>query len=251
MTGRAADFVRLERGETKGVWRLLLDRPPVNAFGLDMYRSLISALDRVQDLPDPRCLVVGSAIDGRFCAGADTKELAALNAMPSDASVWSERESLTAEYLRRLESLTVPTVAAVDGYAVGAGFVLASLCDIRVATPRAWFSIPELDVRRASGPLHAMRLLPQGTVRYLYLARARLSAERAYQLGFVDELVDDGTALAAAERIAAQVAATPADVLREAKNALRLIEELPVATGLKVERLYSYRMAGLGLGERA
>jgi enoyl-CoA hydratase len=249
MTGEAADVVRLEQSATNGVWRLLLDRPPVNAFGMEMYRSLITALQRLQGQREARCIIVGSAIDGRFCAGADTKELAALNATPSDASIWSQRDALTQMYLRDLESLNVPTIAAIDGYAVGAGFVLASLCDIRVATPRAWFSIPEIDVRRAGGPLHAMRVLPQGTVRYMYLARARLPAERAYQLGFVDELVEDGTALAAAERIAAQVASAPADVLREAKGALRLIEELPTATGLQVERLYSHRMASLGLGE--
>jgi enoyl-CoA hydratase len=252
MSQHEADIVRLEQGPAAGVWRLLLNRPPVNAFGRGMYRALIAAFDRIQEDDDARCVIVGSAIAGKFCAGADTGELASLNsATSSDVSEWSEREALTQDYLRRLDSLTVPTVAAIDGYAVGAGFVLASLCDIRVATPRSWFSIPELDVRRAGGARHAMRVLPQGTVRLLYLTRGRLQAERAYQLGFVDELVADGMALAAAGRIAADIAAAPAGVLREAKAALRLMEELPVAEGLQVERQYSRRMAGLGAGRRA
>jgi enoyl-CoA hydratase/carnithine racemase len=248
MSERTTGIVRLEQGPTGGVWRLLLDRPPVNALGRDMYRALIAALDRVQQDPDARCVVVGSAVDGKFCAGADIRELATLNSAPSDTSAWSEREALIQEYLGMLDSFTVPTVAAVDGYAVGAGFVLASLCDIRVATTRSWFSIPELSVRRAGGARHAMRVLPQGTARLLYLTRGHLQAERAYQLGFVDELVADGAALAAAGRIAAEIAAVPADVLREAKAALRLMEELPVTAGLQVERQCSRRMAGLEAG---
>lgn len=251
MTGREGEIIRLEKSGMTGVWRLLLDRPPVNAFGLGMYRALIAAVERIQEDREARCIIVGSAIDGKFCAGADTKELAALNSAPSDTSAWSQREALTRKYLRALESLTVPTVAAVDGYAVGAGFVLASLCDIRVATPRSWFSIPELDVRRAGGALHAMRVLPQGTVRHLFLTRGRLPAERAYQLGFVEELAENGRALAAAERIAGEIAAVPAEVLREAKDALRLMEELPMTAGQQVERLYSYKMAGPGPGGSA
>jgi enoyl-CoA hydratase len=239
------ELVRVERGTTPGVWRLLLDRLPVNAFSADLYRAVLAALTRLDAEPALRCLIIGSAVDGVFCAGADTKELAALNAAADDSGQWQSRDALTAEYLRRIQAYPVPTIAAVDGYAVGAGFVLASLCDVVVASRRSWFSIPELAVRRAGGARHAMRVLPQGVVRHLYLAQARLDADRAYQLGFVQELADDGTALSVADRIAERVSTVPAGVLREAKSALGWMEELATAPGVQIERLYSQRMAGL------
>jgi enoyl-CoA hydratase len=234
---------RLERGTADGVWRLTLDRLPVNAFGIELYRSVIAALDEVRADPDARCLVIRSAIDGAFSGGADTKELAALTAEPPDAPAWAEREALTAAYLERIEAIPVPVVAAIDGYAIGAGFVLASLCDIRIASRRAWFSIPELAVRRAGGPRHALQVLPEGTVRQLFFTGGRLEADRAYQLGFIEELVDTGTVDKRADAVAAEIARSSAPVLREAKEMLRRVRAAGPDGAAEVERLSSRRMA--------
>lgn len=236
-------LVHVEPGGAAGVWHVVLDRPPVNAFSFALYEELLAAFDRVEADGDLRCLVLASAVDGAFSAGADTKELAVLNSGPADEKAWSTRDALTTEYLRRLATFGVPTIAAVDGYAIGAGFVMASLCDIRVASHRARFSIPELAVHRAGGARHAMRVLPAGVVRHLYLTRDSLDAARAHELGLVTELVPDGTARNAADQIAVRIAETPAVVLREAKAALQLMEELPTEAGVQVERLYSRRMA--------
>lgn len=236
-------LVLVEPGTAPGVWHLLLNRRPVNAFSTLLYEACLAAFDRLEAESDLRCLVIGSTVDGAFCAGADTKELGTLTADPGDESAWSRREALTMQFLRRVEEFPVPTIAAVDGYAVGMGFVIASLCDMRIASDRAWFSIPELAVRRAGGARHAMRVLPQGTVRWLYFTRGRLDAVRAYQLGLVESLVDGGAARAEADARAGEIAEVSAAVLREAKAALRLMEELPTWSGVQVERLHSRRMS--------
>lgn len=247
--GPAEDFVQTAPTSLPGVWELVLARPPVNAFDRALYRSMTAALDALAADPETTCVLIRSAIPGAFSAGADARELASLTEAPDTDGAWAERESLTRKFLDRVRSFPVPLIAVVDGYAVGAGFVLASLCDIRIATPVSWFSIPELALSRAGGARHGLRVLPQGIVRTMYFARARLSAERACALGFVHELVDGPQVLQVAYALAGDIADTPAGALRDAKAALQQGEELPVDDGVHLERLYSQRMASRPIGE--
>jgi enoyl-CoA hydratase len=247
----AEELVRLEPATPSGVWRLLLNRPPVNAFSRAAYQACLDAFDQVLAEPDARCLLIGSTVDGAFSGGADTNELAALDRAGGDDDPWRERDALTDQFLRRLGELPLPTIAAVDGYAIGMGFVIASLCDIRVATRRSWFSIPELAVNRAGGARNAMRVLPQGTVRWLYLTKGRIDAQRAYELGLIEILAEDGAVWTAAGEVAGAIATTSPAVLREAKATLRDIEALPLAEGVAAERARSRRMAAIAIAESA
>jgi enoyl-CoA hydratase len=239
-TGR---LVRVELVEDPGIWRVVLDRPPVNALNLALYSAVTAALKEVAEIPGARCVLLGSALDGAFCAGGDFKELATLTVAPGAEDVWRQREAMTADFRTTAYAFPLPMIAVIDGYAVGAGFVLASLCDIRVCSRTSWFAIPELAVQRAGGARHALRVLPQGVVRTMYFARARLGADRAHQLGFVEEVTDSGQVWDEALRLAREIAVTPASALRETKAALQLGEELRLAEGVELERRSSHRMA--------
>jgi len=226
-----------------GVWRLLLDSPPVNAMSEAMYEAILRALDHVEQRDDFACLMVGSSLEGKFCGGADTNGLAELKEAAGSARRWEEHERLVDSFVARSAAISAPTVAVVDGYAVGAGFVLASQCDLRVVSDRAWFSIPELSVDRCGGARHALRVLPQAIVRSMYFQGVRLDARRAYDLGFVNEVVAPEELWSAAENVAAEIARHAPSTLRLAKTALNRGQELTTSDGYQLEALYSFRLA--------
>jgi enoyl-CoA hydratase len=150
---------------------------------------------------------------------------------------------LVESVLDELGGFPVPTVAVVDGYAVGIGFVLASLCDLRVISNRAWFGLPALAVGRCGGARHALRCLPDAVVREMYFAGTRLSAEAAQQLGFVNRVVPPDELHAAASELASAVAAHSMSALVMGKRALNLGQQMSVRDGYRVEQAISYQLA--------
>jgi enoyl-CoA hydratase len=231
-----SDDVEVRRDGRVGT--LLLGRPPVNALRTQTYRELIAALGLLRD--DRTCLaiVVRSAVDGIFCAGADVKEL------PLSREVDEERQLLTRSFFAQVLRSPVPVICAVDGPALGAGCQLAAACDVRLATRTARFGVPEITVGRCGAGRYLMRVLPQGTVRQMYFTGRPISAEQAFQLGMVSELLDDAAALhRRAAELAADIAAKSPTVVRLAKQSLDLAEEMPILTGYEVEQQFSLRLA--------
>jgi enoyl-CoA hydratase len=223
-----------------GVGRLLLDRPPVNAFSFAFYGQMTAALKDLERQGEVRCLMIGSALEkGTFSAGADINDFRAAAAKPDSGE---EREATVTAMQHAVREFIYPTVAVVDGAAVGAGCVLATLCDIRIASTRAWFSIPEVEVTRVGGPHHLRRLLPEGVMRRLYFAAERLPAERAYQLGFVQELTSPEECWPAAERLAKRIAGMSPVGLRLGKKAINEGEYLSIWEGYTLEQQISYRL---------
>lgn len=223
-----------------GVATMLFDRPPVNAFNFAFYGQMTAALAELSAREDVRCLVIGSALERVFSAGADIRDFRAQAANPDSGEA---REAAVTAMQHAVREFAYPTIAVVDGPAVGAGCVFTTLCDIRLASTRAWFSIPEVDVTRVGGPHHVRRLLPEGVMRRLYFAAERLSAERAYQLGFVQELTEPEELWPAARRLAATIASKSPVGLRLGKRAINEAEHLSVWDGYALEQQYSYRLS--------
>ena len=222
-----------------GIARIVLDRKPVNAFDFAFYGHMAAALDELAARDDAGVLLIGSAIDKVFSAGADINDFKAVAAKPDSGET---REAAVSRMLHGVREFPYPTIAVVDGAAVGAGAVLASLCDIRVASTRAWFSIPEIDVTRIGGAHHLRRLLPEGELRRLFFTAGRLQAERAYQVGLVQELTDPAEVWAAAQGMAAAIAAKSKVGLRLGKRALNDAEYLSLWDGYTLEQQYSFRL---------
>jgi enoyl-CoA hydratase/carnithine racemase len=225
-----------------GVARILLDRKPVNAFNFAFYGQMTELLAELAARDDLGVLLIGSAIDKVFSAGADINDFKAVAAKPDSGEV---REAAVLGMLHGLREFPYPTVAVVDGAAVGAGCVFATLCDLRIASTRAWFSIPEIEVTRVGGGHHVRRLLPEGVMRRLFFAAERLSAERAYQLGFVEELTEPDQLWTAADRLGASIAAKSRIGLRLSKKALNGSEDLALWEGYGLEQQYSFRLGRL------
>lgn len=171
-----------------GVLTVTIDRGAKrNAMTAAMYAELSAQLDRAADDPEVRAFVLRSAAPGIFVAGTDISHFAGFTGADG-----VDYEAMISGCVRRLETLRVPTVAVVEGACLGGGLVLASVCDLRIATPAARFGVP---VARTLGnclsadSLSVLTHRLGSSVTLDLLLRARtLDAEEAHRLGFVAEV---------------------------------------------------------------
>lgn len=175
----------------------------LNALTAEMLRQLERHLDAVDEMTDVACLVISGAGDRAFCAGADIDGWGDLPAAEF-AQRWIRGGHRVFDRLARLSK---PTVAVLNGLALGGGLELAAACDLRVMARGAAVALPEAAlgvVPGWSGTQRLARLLPEPVLKEMVLFGRRLSAERALEIGFVAEVADDPHAVAQeiAERVA-------------------------------------------------
>jgi len=179
-----SDGAILERHTGEAVW-LTLSRPAkANAYTQPMLTALEAAIERAEGDRQVRVIVVTGDGDRTFCAGADRSELASRD--------WRDVANLlSARVFARLQASPLVSIAAINGAAVGGGFELAMHCDLRIASDRAsfWLPEPEFGLLPAAG---GVRLLPDlvGRLRAndVILGGARWSAEDAWRSGLVSEV---------------------------------------------------------------
>lgn len=180
------------------VARLLIDRPDKrNAFNLAMWRLLPELLAKAEALPTLRLLLLQSATPGLFSAGADIAELMA----NSDDEGWrAANQAAINATQHRLARFPLPTIAFIDGDAIGGGCGLALACDIRVATPRARLGITPAKLGLVY-PLHDVKLLTDlvgpGQARRLLYTGDLLDAAEAHRIGLLEAVAETPDALIA------------------------------------------------------
>lgn len=227
-------------GADAGIAVLSLSRPSArNALSGAMVLQLRAALRELSAAP-PRAaaaVVLASTVPGVFCAGADLAERAATPPEGVAAAVDALRETFSA-----VAALPMPTVAALDGAALGGGLELALACDLRVAGDGALLGLPEAAlgiIPGAGGCARLPRIVGTAAAKALIFGARRLRAAEAAALGLVDEAVVGGGASAARERameLARGMLRCGPLALRAAKAALDGGEGLPLAAALAVER---------------
>jgi enoyl-CoA hydratase/carnithine racemase len=219
---------------------ITLDRPPVNAIDMAMISALHAAVDEVR-AAEPSAVVIGSS-GPVFSAGADLKETL------DDASR-AARPVNWRTFLDAVADVEVPVVAAITGPCVGGGVGLITQCDLRMATPAATFSFPEVKVGRAGGATHARRLLSEGRVRRMMLTGEPVDANTALNWGLIDEIVDapPGGCVDAAVRLAGYIARNGRQVVMLMKRSLDLSERAGPISGYEVEQEFTAEMREAGL----
>ena len=189
-----------------GVARLTLCRPAaLNALNHALTDALEHALDRVAAMDDVTVLVVAGR--GRaFCAGNDIKEMAAVT--PEAAAALATRHAALMDRFGRLPQVTI---AAIDGYALGGGLMLAVAQDLRVASDRARFGLPEvkLGFNPGYGVARLLDVVGGGHARDLLLTGRTLHASEALRMGLVNRVVAPPTLEATIAALAADVAGAP------------------------------------------
>jgi len=194
---------------------LRLDRPDaLNALSRALTAALEEALDRVAGLADVRVVIVTGR--GRaFCAGNDLVEMAGLTAEAAEAL--ARRQAALMERFARLPQVTL---AAVDGYALGGGLMLALAQDLRIASDRARFGLPEvtLGFNPAYGIARLLDVAGGGHARDLLLTGRTIRAGEALRMGLVNRVVAAPTLEASAAAWAAEIARSPRPGLEATKQ---------------------------------
>ncbi|HVW47219.1 MAG TPA: enoyl-CoA hydratase/isomerase family protein [Solirubrobacterales bacterium] len=233
----------------EGVVRLTIDRPDrLNALSGELLDRLGARLAELGDDDAVRVLVLAGA--GRaFSVGADVADF---EAVVDEAGRRAYLGAALAVY-DSLADWPKPTIAAVDGLALGGGCELALACDLVVAGPTAEFALPEL--RLGVVPSFALtrgrERLSRGALALLTFSGRRIDARQARELGLVD-VIAAASAEAEAESLAAEIAANPGFALRVAKRLLRSRQGLDAAVEASVECLGSedHRQALAGFRRR-
>src|SRR5207302_4552387 len=174
------------RREGPGIWGVTLDQPPANALGVPILEGLHAAIGAAEQAGDVKVMIVTSALDGFFAAGADIKHLSSIDA----ASFLAYGDSMRAVN-DRLAASSVISIAAVDGLALGGGLELALACTMRVSGPRGRFGLPEVKlglIPGAGGTQRLPRLVGRGRALDIMLTARHVLAEEALAIGLVDRL---------------------------------------------------------------
>ena len=227
-----SDLVRLELGQ---VARLTIDNPPLNLVTRELLAALDAALATLEaaDPGDVRVVVVTGAGERAFSAGSDVGDFE-----NQRGPAGRERHELESGVAARLAGLPMPTIAAIEGNALGGGLELALCCDLRVASERARLGLPEVRLAvtpGAGGTQRLPRVVGQAHARDLILTGRLLDAAEAERIGLVSRVVPAGEAVAAAVAIGGEIAARGPIAVREAKRLVALSTDVDLATGLAAE----------------
>lgn len=201
-----------------------LNRPErLNAYGRDMRSHLAKAFARFDNDAEAKvAIVVGAGTS--FCAGRDLKE-ESISGRPINL------EGHQPERLNRyhVQDTTKPIIAAVHGYAIGAGFGLMLGCDYRIAAEDAVFAYTEI-ATGVPGPwdLAIYQVIPWGLAAEIALLGRRISARRLYEIGLVNEVVPPGKHEDRAYSVAEEFLRLPQDILRATKELMILGRPRPV-----------------------
>ncbi|MCZ6873467.1 MAG: enoyl-CoA hydratase-related protein [bacterium] len=209
---------------------ITLNRPDVlNALNQELRTGLREALLDFRDDPDMLVAIMLGAGGRAFSAGMDLKDRAR-----SDAAGQS-RPGLRQTFIDM--EVFKPIVAAIDGFCVAGGLELSLQCDIRIATEKSEFGLPEPRWSLTAGyGLHNLsRMVPLGEALYMQLTGRRITSERAYQIGLIQEVAPDREALLTlADRIAGEIKLCAPLAIRAIKQIVYHGRNLPVEYSLKL-----------------
>jgi enoyl-CoA hydratase len=219
----------------QGIAWLTLNRPHVmNAMNTQMRDELWTVMEAVRDDPDTRVLIVRGAGERAFSAGADVSEFGT-----APSYVEARRARRERDLWQLMLDLDKPLIAAIHGYALGAGCEMSMCCDLRVASEDARFGLPEVKlgyIPSAGGTQILPRTIGTGTAMEMILSGDDIDAATALRLGLVHKVVARERLYEEAEAWARELMTRSPAVLRYAKEAVTRGLEVPLEEGLAMER---------------
>jgi enoyl-CoA hydratase/carnithine racemase len=196
-----------------------------NAMTFEMYEQLFACCEQADGDDDVRVLVLRGAGEKAFVAGTDIRQFLEFSS-PEDGL---EYERTIDRIVGRLEGVRVPTIALVDGFAMGSGLALSAACDLRICTPAAVFGLP---IARTVGNCLSMEnyarlaaLIGEARVKDIVFTARRVEAEEALAVGLATEVVEH--AAARVEELCELLAGHAAMTMWATKEALRRLRPVP------------------------
>ena len=229
------EFATVIFEKREGIAWLTLDRPQVmNAMNTLMRDELWTVMEAVRDDPDTRVLIVRGAGERAFSAGADVGEFGTAPSYVEARLARRERD-----LWQLMLDLDKPLIAAIHGYALGAGCEMSMCCDLRVASENARFGLPEVKlgyIPSAGGTQLLPRTVGPGIAMEMILTGDDIDAATALRLGLVHTVVARERLYDEAEAWARELMTRSPAVLRYAKEAVTRGLEVSLEEGLAMER---------------
>jgi enoyl-CoA hydratase/carnithine racemase len=230
--------------ETKGsIAYVTVNRPEVlNALDLDTWGALKRAFEEALEDPQVRGVILTGAGGKAFIAGADISELAEITAVEAQ-----KRSGFGQSVLDLIENLGKPVIAAVNGFALGGGCETAMACTIRIAVEKAKFGQPEVALGLlpgGGGTQRLPRLVGKGRALQLILSGETISAQEAYRIGLVNEVVPAEQLIPRAEAILQKIFANAPLAVAYSLEAVHRGLDTSQAEGLALEASFFGLLAG-------
>ncbi|MGH9807507.1 MAG: enoyl-CoA hydratase/isomerase family protein, partial [Terriglobia bacterium] len=230
----AEGVVLVERHEAIAI--VTINRPEkLNALNAAVFAALHDILDSLETEPSVKVLIFTGRGEKAFVAGADIEQLAKMDAVDA----FEQMTSVHRLFLR-ISEFPKPTIAMVNGYALGGGFELALSCDMLVASEAAVFGFPEITLDTLpgwGGTQLAPRKMGSNRAREMVLTGNHYSAADCRDFGFINRLVPARQLRAAAVELAASLAIRNSFALKMAKSALQQADGLDLSAGMRYETL--------------
>ena len=232
----ASEFVKLHKltGPDSGIVEISLDRPQAkNAIGKEMLRGLSHAFELINQKSYANVAMISSSVPGVFCAGADLKERRTMSQSETKIFVNYLRSTFSS-----LEAVNVPTIAVIEGVALGGGLEMALACDIRICGENALMGLPETGlaiIPGAGGTQRLPRLVGKAIAKDIIFTGRKIDGKEALSLGLVNYCVPAGEAYSKALAIAHDINQKGPVALRMAKRAINEGVETDLTSALELE----------------
>lgn len=199
-----------------------LNRPQaLNALNKDLLNDISSFLDEAKDNAAIRVIILTGSGEKSFVAGADIKEFSDFNGQQGELLAKQGQENV----FNKVENFPKPILAAVNGFALGGGLELAMASHFRIASENAKLGLPEVTlglIPGYGGTQRLPKLVGKGRAAQMIFTAEMISAQRAYEIGLVNEVVPQAELLDRAKAIAAKIAGNSATAIAKAIYAMNL-----------------------------
>ncbi|QHJ00524.1 enoyl-CoA hydratase/isomerase family protein [Xylophilus rhododendri] len=232
------EFQTLQLSVDGGVAVLTLARPPVNAQNALLRAEITQAFDMLNDSEAVRCIVL-TGQGSCFSAGADLKDRPSAE---EPGAFWRHNRHVR-ESFNAIAECSKPTIAAINGAAIGAGFALAVSCDIWLAADSAYVQMPEINVGLAGGAALLQGVFGKSRARRMFFTGMKVTAQELYRLGLVEACVPAAELMPQALAIAREIAAKSPTGLHYAKEAMRLTAVMPEREGYRHEQNMTHALS--------
>ena len=220
--------------EEGGIATITFNRPKnLNAMNSETITELQDAVTVCRNNEKIRVIILTGSGEKAFVAGADIKEMEDLRA--SEALEFME---LGHETLRLLETTSKPSIAAINGFALGGGMEIALACDVRFASENARFGQPEILIGMIpgwGGTQRLPRIIGMGRAKEYIISGEQINVERAYEIGLVNRVYPSDRLMKETRNFATKLASMPAFAIKMAKHAINFGYDLSLDNANRLE----------------
>ena len=217
-----------------GIGYITINRPAaLNALSSEVLTDLNLVLDEVEKHEDIRVVIVSGQGDKAFVAGADIKEMDQMSPIQAFEYMTYANDTFT-----RLSDLTQPTIAVLNGYALGGGMELALSTDIRIGFEKTMVGFPEVGlgiIPGFAGTQRMSRLIGTSKTKELIYTARIVKGNEAYDLGILNKLVPAEELLSSAEELAKSIMKNAPLAVEKAKHVIQVGSELPLKNAIRLE----------------